>query len=38
MIFNKSPYDGKVVNEIGETFGNIISSGVRVIDNGIMRL
>ncbi len=39
MIINPdSPYQGKTVQNIGDTLGNILSTGVRVIYNGIMRL
>ncbi|MBP5684209.1 MAG: hypothetical protein J6X02_03010 [Bacilli bacterium] len=31
-------YTGHAVQELGDQIGNIISSGVRLIDNGIMRL
>ena len=39
MIINPdSPYQGRMVQNIGDTLGNVLSTGVRVIDNGIMRL
>ncbi len=39
MIINPdSPYQGRLVHAVGDTIGNILSTGVRIIDNGIMRL
>ena len=35
---HNSPYTGKMVHQVGDTLGNVLSSGVRIIDNGIMRL
>lgn len=38
IISPDSEYTGHVVTEMGERIGNLISAGVRTIDNGIMRL
>ena len=39
MLINPDrEYTGHVVQEMGERMGNIISTGVRLIDDGIMRL
>ena len=39
MIINPdNPYTGRTVHEIGEGLAQVLSTGVRVIDNGIMRL
>jgi hypothetical protein len=39
MIINPDrEYTGHIVQEMGDQIGNLISTGVRLIDNGIMRL
>lgn len=39
MIINPdNPYTGRMVHNIGEGLGEVLSTGVRIIDNGIMRL
>ena len=39
MLINPdSPYQGRTVQQVGENIGNLLATGVRVIENGIMRL
>ena len=38
LIKPDSPYTGKAVEEIGYRLSNFLSTGIRVIDNGIKRL
>ena len=38
MIKPESPYNGKVVNNIGDKLGDFLSTGARIVDHGIKKL
>ncbi len=38
LMTKKTPYDGKVANEIGDRIANFLAKGARTLDNGIKRI
>lgn len=38
LLTKNTPYDGKVASEFGEKVGEFLSTGARIIDNGIKRI
>ena len=38
LMTKKTPYDGKVANEIGDRIANFLAKGARTLDDGIKRI